>query len=101
MKKKGYLIALFLLIGIFAFSKPKKTKKGRVIVDYDQIENATAEIGSSLYLENLVTPIYTFKQSIKLGILDFNEQTNYYKVQFFADNTLKTGYIEANNVNIK
>jgi hypothetical protein len=100
MKKKGYLTILLLLIGIYVIAKPKK-RKSYIKIDDTIKTKPYAKINATAYQEDLVTPIYTFRNEILLGVLDTNEQTNYSKVQFQANGTLKIGYIENNNIIIK
>ena len=103
MKKKGYLTILLLLIGVIAISRTKKPKKlkSRIIIDDTIKAKPYAKINATAYQEDLLTPVYTFKNEILLGVLDTNEQTNYSKVQFQANGSLKIGYIENNDIIIK
>jgi hypothetical protein len=100
MKKKGYLTILLLFIGIYAIARTKKPKS-RTIIDNTIISKPYAKINATAYQEDLITPIYTFRNEVLLGILDSNEQTNYSKVQFQANGSLKIGYIENNDIIIK
>lgn len=100
MKNKGYITIVLLFIGIYAISRTKK-KKGRIIIDPTTSQKAFSKIGTTAYKEDLITPIYTFKSEILLGVLDYNEQTNFSKVQFTVNNTVKIGWIENNDIKLK
>ena len=99
-KNKIYITLALLLLGIYVIAKPKKPKS-RIIIDDTITSKPYAKINATAYMEDLVTPIYTFRNQILLGILDTNDQTNYSKVQFEANGLLKIGYIENNDIIFK
>lgn len=96
-KKKGYITILLLLIGVYAIAKSKKPKS-RIIVDQPITQNAYSVIGGTVYKDDLVTPIYTFRNSIKLGILDYDPDFDMNKVSFTALNTVMVGWLDSNKI---
>ena len=78
------------------YTKNKKPKS-RVIVD-SPINEPYAKKGSTVYEFDLLTPIYTFKKELVLKILGQDPDLPYTKVQFMANNILKTGWIKDNDI---
>lgn len=97
MKQKGYITVLLLLLGVYLFAKNKKPKSKVIVSDPSNI-NAYSIKGSTLFEYDLKTPIYTFRNEIKLGILGEDQDLPYTKVTFTANNTVKTGYIYNNDI---
>ena len=98
-KKKGYITLLLLLISVYAIAKSKSKKpKSRIIVDQPITQNAYSVIGGTVYKDDLVTPIYTFRNSIKLGILDYDPDFDMNKVSFTALNTVMVGWLDSNKI---
>lgn len=100
MKKKGYITVLLLLIGVYAFAKKKKPKS-RIIVDQPITQQAFSVIGGTVYKNDLVTPIYTFRNSIKLGVGAYDLDFDMYQVTFTALNNVFTGWLDSNKIIIK
>lgn len=100
MKKKGYITVVLLLIGVYLFAKNKKTKS-KVIVDNPIIKSVFSKIGTTVYKFDLITPIYTFRNEIKLGVLEYDQDLPYTKVTFTVNNQVKEGYIYNNDINYK
>lgn len=97
MKKKGYITVVLLLLGVYLFAKNKKPKSS--VTAYEPLkQKAFSTIGSTVYEYDLITPIYTFRKEIELGILEYDENLPYAKVQFTANNIVKTGYIYNNDI---
>jgi len=96
-KKKGYITILLLLIGVYAIAKRKKPKS-KIIVDQPISQNAFSVIGGTVYKDDLTTPIYTFRNSIKLGILDYDPDFDMNKVTFTALNTVMVGWLDSNKI---
>jgi hypothetical protein len=99
-KNKIYITIALLLLGVYAFAKNKKPKT-RVIVDNPIIGGAFSKIGTTVYKFDLITPIYTFRNEIKLGVLEYDQDLPYTKVTFTANNQVKEGYIYNNDINYK
>jgi len=97
MKKKGYITVALLLLGVYLFAKNKKAKSKVIITEPGKI-NAYSIPGSTVYQYDLLTPVYTFKNQIKLGVLEYDQDLPYTKVTFTANNTVKTGYIYNNDI---
>jgi hypothetical protein len=97
MKKKGYLTVVLLLLGVYLYAKNRKTKSS-IKVDNPLSQKAFSTVGSTVYEFDLITPIYTFKKQIELGVLEYDENLPYAKVQFTANNIVKTGYIYNNDI---
>ena len=97
VKKKGYITILLLLIGFYAIAKSKKPKS-KIIVDQPITQNAYSVIGGTVYENDLTTPIYTFRNSIKLGILDYDPDFDMNKVTFTALNTVMVGWLDSNKI---
>ncbi len=95
-QKKGYITILLLLLGGFAIAKILK-KKSKVIVSNPN-KVAYSKNGSTVYKYDLITPIYTFKKEIELTVLEQDENLPFTKVSFIANNVLKTGWINDNNI---
>jgi hypothetical protein len=95
-QKKGYITILLLLLGGFAIAKMLK-KKSKVIVSNPN-KVAYSKNGSTVYKYDLITPIYTFKKEIELTVLEQDENLPFTKVSFMANNVLKTGWINDNNI---
>jgi hypothetical protein len=96
MKKKGYLTVVLLLLGVYLFAKNKKTKSKIIVSEPNKILHS--KNGSTVYKYDLVTPIYTFNKEIELTILEQDENLPFTKVSFLANNVLKTGWINDNNI---
>jgi hypothetical protein len=105
MKNKSYITVLFLFIGgiaIVKYIKSKKKKlKGSIIVDSDIIENAYAVEGSTVYKNDLETPIYTFKILTPLKILDKDDINYVFKVQFTSNSKVIIGFIDQREIIFK
>ena len=99
-KKKGYITILLLLIGFYAIAKNKKPKS-RIIVDPTLKQKAFSVIGGTVYKDDLTTPIYTFRNSIELGILDYDPDFDMNKVTFLALNTVIEGWLDSNKIILK
>ena len=99
-KNKIYITIALLLLGLYAFAKNKKPKS-KVIVDNPIIGGAFSKIGTTVYKFDLITPIYTFRNEIKLGVLEYDQDLPYTKVTFTANNQVKEGYIYNNDINYK
>jgi hypothetical protein len=99
-KNKIYITIALLLLGIYAIAKSKKPKS-RVIVSDPLNINAYSIPGTTVYEYNLSTPLYTFRNEIKLGILEEDKDLPYTKVTFTANNTIKTGYLYNNDIIFK
>jgi hypothetical protein len=97
MKKKGYLTVVLLLLGVYLYAKNRKAKSS-IKVDNPLSQKAFSTVGSTVYEFDLKTPIYTFRKQIELGVLEYDENLPYAKVQFTANNTVKTGYIYNNDI---
>ena len=97
MKKKGYITVVLLLLGVYLFAKNKKVKSKVIVTEPGKI-NAYSTTGSTVYQYDLSTPIYTFKNEIKLGVIEYDQDLPYTKVTFTANNTVKTGYIYNNDI---
>jgi hypothetical protein len=97
MKKKGYITVALLLLGVYLFAKNKKVKSKVIVTEPGKI-NAYSTPGSTVYQYDLSTPIYTFKNQIKLGVIEYDQNLPYTKVTFTANNTVKTGYIYNNDI---
>ena len=96
MKKKGYLTVVLLLLGVYLFAKNKKPKSKIIISKPNKIPHS--KNGSTVYKYDLVTPVYTFNKEIELTILEQDENLPFTKVSFLANNVLKTGWINDNNI---
>jgi len=97
MKKKGYLTVVLLLLGVYIYAKSKKPKSS--VIPHEPLkQKAYSTIGSTVYEFDLITPIYTFRKEIELGVLEYDENLPYAKVQFTANNNVKTGYIYNNDI---
>ena len=99
-QNKLYITIALLLLGIYAFAKSKKLKSRAFASDPINI-NAYSIPGTTVYEYNLSTPLYTFRNEIKLGILQEDPDLPYTKVTFTANNTVKTGYIYNNDIIFK
>lgn len=99
-KKKGYITILLLLIGFYAIAKSKKPKS-KIIVDQPITQNAFSVIGGTVYENDLITPIYTFKNSIKLGVGSYDLDFDMYEVTFTALNNVYTGWLDSNKIILK
>ena len=101
--KKGYLTVLYLLLGGFAIAQilKKKKTKSSVIISEPGVLKAYSVPGSTVYQYDLLTPIFTFKNEIKLGVLEQDPDLPFTKVTFTANNTVKTGWINDNNIIFK
>jgi len=99
-KNKIYITIALLLLGVYAFAKIKKPKSRVIVSDPTKI-NAYSIPGTTVYEYNLSTPLYTFRNEIKLGILQEDPDLPYTKVTFTANNTVKTGYIYNNDIIFK
>jgi hypothetical protein len=99
-QNKIYIKIALLLLGVYAFAKMKKPKS-RVIISDPTNVNAYSIPGTTVYEYNLSTPLYTFRNEIKLGILQEDPDLPYTKVTFTANNTVKTGYIYNNDIIFK
>jgi hypothetical protein len=97
MKKKGYITILLLLIGVYAIAKKKKPKS-RIIVDQPINVKTFSKVGTTVYDNDLQTPIYTFKNSIEVFIIEEDNILNNTKITFTANNQVKTGWVVANNI---
>jgi hypothetical protein len=97
MKKKGYITVVLLLLGVYLFAKNKKAKSKVIVTEPGKI-NAYSTPGTTVYKYDLITPIYTFKNQIKLGVIEYDQNLPYTKVTFTANNTVKTGYIYNNDI---
>jgi hypothetical protein len=95
--KKNYLTILLLLIGGYAVAKILSKKKSIVKVENPEII-PHSRIGSTVYEYDLITPIFTFKKSIELKILQQDPDLPYTKVSFTANNMVKTGWIKDNDI---
>jgi hypothetical protein len=96
-KKKGYITILFLLIGVYAFAKKKKPKS-YINVNETLKVKVYPKIGSTVYDNDLSTPIYTFKNSIEVFIIEEDKILENTKITFTANNQIKTGWIGAQNL---
>jgi len=104
MKNKGYLTILLLLLGGVVAAKllkPKKKLKGKVFVVKPTIENAYSIAGSVVYGKDKMTPIFTFRSSVPLKILDQDDIEYLYLVEFNVNEPYKTGWILQNEIYIK
>ena len=99
-KNKIYITIALLLLGVYAFAKSKKPKSKIFVSDPLNI-NAYSIPGTTVYEYNLSTPLYTFRNEIKLGILQEDPDLPYTKVTFTANNTIKTGYLYNNDIIFK
>jgi len=97
MKKKGYITVVLLLLGVYLFAKNKKAKSKVIVTEPSKI-NAYSTPGSTVYQYDLSTPIYTFINQIKLGVIEYDQDLPYTKVTFTANNIVKTGYIYNNDI---
>jgi hypothetical protein len=96
-KNKIYITIAFLLLGIYVYAKNKKPKSS--VKAHDPLtQKAYSTINSTVFEFDLITPVYTFRKQIELGILEYDENLPYAKVQFTANNTVKTGYIYNNDI---
>jgi hypothetical protein len=95
--KKGYLTILFLLIGGYAVARLLKKPKAYTIPG-NPILQPYAKKGSTVYEYDLTTPIFTFKKEIVLTILQQDPDLPYTKVSFTANNMVKTGWINDNDI---
>jgi len=103
-QKKGYLTILFLLIGSFAIAKilkGKKKLKGKVYAGEPTIQNAYSIPGSIVYGKDKITPIFTFRSSVPLKILDQDDIEYLYLVSFKINEPYKSGWILQNEIYIK
>jgi hypothetical protein len=96
-QNKIYITIALLLLGIYAIAKNKKPKSRVIVMDPSNIK-AYSKPGSTVYQYDLKTPIYTFKNEIKLGVIEYDQDLPYTKVTFTANNTVKTGYIYNNDI---
>jgi len=96
MKKKGYLTVVLLLLGVYLFAKNKKPKSKIIVSEPNKVPHS--KNGSTVYKYDLVTPVYTFNKEIELTILEQDENLPFTKVSFLANNVLKTGWINDNNI---
>ena len=96
MRKKGYLTVVLLLLGVYLFAKNKKPKSKIIVSEPNKIPHS--KNGSTVYKYDLVTPVYTFNKEIELTILEQDENLPFTKVSFLANNVLKTGWINDNNI---
>lgn len=104
MKNKGYLSILLLLLGGVVAAKllkPKKKLKGKVYAGEPTIENAYSIPGSVVYGKDKTTPIFTFRTSVPLKILDQDDIEYLYLVEFKINEPYKTGWILQNEIFIK
>lgn len=97
IKQKGYITALLLLIGFYAIAKSKK-RKGTIFVGDIIKLKVFSKIGSTVYDNDLSTPIYTFKNSIQVFIIQEDKVLENTKITFTANNEVKTGWIGAQNL---
>ena len=67
-KNKGFITVFLLLIGIVVIAKSKKSR-GSIYVGPTLNVNAFSKVGSTVYADDLFTPIYTFRKSIQVFIL--------------------------------
>ena len=95
-KNKIYITIALLLLGVYAFAKNKKPKS-KVIPGNPEIIPYSKN-GSIVYEFDLLTPIFRFKKSMPLKILEQDENLPYTKVSFMANNELKIGWISDNNI---
>lgn len=95
-KNKIYITIALLLLGVYAFAKMKKPKS-RVIVSNPEIIPYSKN-GSTVYKFDLLTPIFTFKKSIPIKILEQDPDLPFTKISFMANNVLKIGYISDNDI---
>jgi hypothetical protein len=96
-KNKIYITVALLLLGVYAIAKNKKAKSKVFATEPSKI-NAYSTPGSTVYQYDLSTPIYTFKNQIKLGVIEYDQDLPYTKVTFTANNSVKTGYIYNNDI---
>ena len=96
-KKKGYITIFLILIGFYAIAKIKKPKS-KIIVDLPINVNPYSIVGGTVYEDDLKTPIYTFRNEIKLGIIEYDQDFDVYKVTFSALNSVITGWLNANKI---
>lgn len=104
MKNKGYLTILLLLLGGVVAAKllkPKKKLKGKVYAGEPTIQNAYSIPGSIVYGKDKITPIFTFRSSVPLKILDQDDVEYLYLVEFKINEPYKTGWILQNEIFIK
>ena len=97
IKQKSYITALLLLIGVYVFAKSKK-RKGTILVGDTIKTKVFAKNGSTVYKDDLSTPIYTFRTSIQVFILQEDKVLENTKITFTANNEVKTGWIGAQNL---
>lgn len=95
-QKKGYITILLLLLGGFAIAKMLKKKSKIIVSNPNKVPHS--KNGSTVYKYDLITPIYTFKKEIELTVLEQDENLPFTKVSFIANNVLKTGWINDNNI---
>lgn len=96
-KKKGYITIFLLLLGFVVIAKSKKSR-GSVFVDQPLNVNAYSKVGSTVYDNDLSTPIYTFRDSFKVFVIDEDKILENTKITFTANNQVKTGWIVSNNI---
>ena len=95
-QKKGYITILLLLLGGFAIAKILKKKSKVIVSNPNKVSHS--KNGSTVYKYDLITPIYTFKKEIELTVLEQDENLPFTKVSFMANNVLKTGWINDDNI---
>jgi len=95
-QKKGYLTIILLLLSGFVIAKIIKKKSKVIVSNPNKIPHS--KNGSTVYKYDLITPIYTFRKEIELNILGQDENLPFTKVSFMANNVLKTGWINDNNI---
>jgi hypothetical protein len=96
-QKKGYLTVILLLLSGFAIARLLKKPKSKIIVS-EPNKIPHSKKGSTVYKFDLITPIYTFNKEIELTILEQDENLPFTKISFLANNVLKTGWINDNNI---
>jgi hypothetical protein len=97
IKQKAYITALLLLIGIYVFAKSKK-RKGIIFVGDTFKLKVFSKVGTTVYDNDLTTPIYTFRNSIEVFIIQEDKVLENTKITFTANNEVKTGWIGAQNL---
>ena len=96
-KNKEFITVFLLLLGIVVIAKSKKSR-AKIYVGPTINENAFSKVGSTVYANDLFTPIYTFRDSIKIFVIDEDKILENTKITFTANNQVKTGWIVSNNI---
>ncbi len=96
-KNKIYITLGLLFLGVYLYAKNKRPKS-TVTPSDPLIQQAFSIPGTTVYKYDLVTPIYTFRNKIKLGVLEYDQDLPYTKVTFTANNEVKEGYIYNNDI---